>query len=374
MKNVLYILNYMNIGGTEKAFLNLVNTLPPDEYDITLLLLEKKGGFLDQVPERVHIVTLDNYLPGIKCEIMDPPTSVCRSYLKKGKLFSATGIFISHLLYKVTGNRTAYFRFVLRDTGFIEGFDEYHAYAGPFDFISALVAYRCRGGKKVQWIHFDVRSIAFDRKTCRSLYRSFNEFRVVSNKALDSFIEQMPELKPLSLEEPNVVSREQCRAMAEKGDGYDDGFDGIRIVTLGRLSEEKGQDIIPEIAARLKSYGYSFRWYLIGDGELRGIITEKAKQFGCEHEICLLGTKANPYPFLKDADIYVQTSVHEGFCLALSEARAFDLPVISTDCAGAHEQLEGIQDCRIVSRKTDDISKAVAYTIEHVESGTCKGN
>lgn len=54
MKKVLFVLNNMNIGGTEKAFLNYVDTLPPEEYDVTLLLCEKSGGFLPYIPERVH--------------------------------------------------------------------------------------------------------------------------------------------------------------------------------------------------------------------------------------------------------------------------------------------------------------------------------
>ena len=359
MKKVLYVLNYMNIGGTEKAFLNLVDTLPPEEYDITLLLLEKKGGFLDQVPERVHIITLDNYLPDIKSEIMDPPLSVCGRYLKKGKVLSAAGLFLSHLLFKATGNRTSFYRFVLRKNTEMRGFDEYHAYAGPFDFISALVAFKCRGGKKIQWIHFDVSKFQFNKKTCGTVYRRFDEFRAVSNEALDSLLKVMPRIKGKAITCPNIVSRDVCRRLAEEGQGFCDDYDGIRIVTLGRLSEEKGQDIIPEIAARLKSYGHSFRWYLIGDGKLRDIIIEKAKHLGCENEICLLGTQANPYPFLKDADIYVQTSVHEGFCLALSEARALSLPVVSTVFAGAHEQLDGFDDCRVVLRSTEAICSAI---------------
>lgn len=368
MKKVLFILNYMNIGGTEKAFLNLVDTLPPEEYDVTLLLLEKKGGFLDQVPERVHVITLDNYFPDIKSEIMDPPMKVCRSYMRKGRLLSAAGLFISHLIYKITGNRTAFYRYTLRGIWKFEGFDEYHAYAGPFDFISALVAYRCYGGKKIQWIHFDILKFFFDRRTCESLYLSFDEIRVVSYEALDHFVKCVPKLKDKTTAFPNIVSFERCRDLAEKGEGFIDEFDGIRIVTLGRLSEEKGQDIIPEIASVLKSDGYHFRWYLIGDGYLRETIEKRAEKFGCEKEIRFLGTKSNPYPYLKDADIYVQTSVHEGFCLSLSEAKAFNLAIISTDFAGAHEQLNGYPGGYIAVRDQITMSKTIEMVINSLES------
>lgn len=366
MKKVLFVLNYMNIGGTEKAFLNLVDTLPPEEYDITLLLLEKKGGFLDQVPERVHIVTLDNYLPDIKSEIMDPPRLICGRYLKKGKVLSATGLFITHLFFKLTGNRTSFYRFVLRQCSEIRGFDEYHAYAGPFDFISALVAYRCRGGKKIQWIHFDISKFHFSKKTCDTIYRLFDEFRAVSNEALDSFVKKMPKIEGKAIACPNTVSRDVCRRMAEDGPGFCDDYDGIRIVTLGRLSEEKGQDIIPDIVAELKSAGIDFRWYLIGEGSLRITIENKAAELGVSDSIVFLGTRSNPYPYLKTADLYVQTSRHEGYCIALSEARAFDLPVISTDCAGAHEQLDGNNDCFVVPRSENAIAVALETVLSRL--------
>ena len=355
MKKVLYVLNYMNVGGTEKSFLNLIEDMPPEEYDITLLLLEKKGDFLDMVPERVHIDVLENY-DRIKKEIMDPPISVFREYLKRGKLYSAAGILITHLLFKITRDRTPYYRFVLRGAKKRGGYDEVHAYAGPFDFVSALVAYRFFGGKKIQWIHFDVSKIWFDLKTSRTLYRKMNEIRVVSAEAKQSFLSLLPEIEEKTVVFRNIVPVNACRRLADSGPGFTDGFTGIRIVTLGRLSKEKGQEIIPDVAYELKKNGYSFRWYIIGEGNLREIIEKKITELNLAEEVTLLGMEKNPYPFLKYADVYVQTSIHEGFCLTLSEALAFDLPVISTNCAGAHEQLDRRENCFIVERNCESIA------------------
>ncbi len=362
MKKVLYVLNNMNIGGTEKSFLNLVEDMSSEEYDITLLLLEKKGGFLEMIPARVHIEVLEKF-DLIKKEVMDPPISVARDYLRKGKLFAAAGILITHLLFKITHDRTSYYRFALRMVKKRRGYDEVHAYAGPFDFISALIVYRFIEGKKVQWIHFDVSKIWFDLGTSRILYRKMNEIRVVSEDAKKELLKLLPEVEEKTVVSRNRVSRESCRRMASNRLGFTDGFKGIRIVTLGRLSKEKGQDIIPIIAAELKKKGYLFRWYLIGDGDLRSKIEEEIKKLDIGENVCLLGTILNPYPFLKDSDLYVQTSLHEGFCLSLSEARAFDLPVISTECSGAHEQLDGCSDCLIVPRSARKLFGAIEKTM-----------
>ena len=263
-----------------------------------------------------------------------------------------------------------YYRYVLRGVELFDGYDEVHAYSGPMDFISSFVVYKTRGDKKVQWIHFDVSHFWFEVKTCRTLYRKMTEVRVVSKDALNSLVIKMPEMERKAIAVSNVISSVACRKMAENGPGFDDVFKGIRIVTLGRLSYTKGQDIIPEIAAELKTRGYHFCWYLIGDGELRGPIEDKVSKLRVDREVCLLGAKTNPYPFLKEADVYVQTSVHEGFCLALSEARAFNLPVISTECAGAHEQLDGLPDCSIVQRNPSELVKAIEEKINLIRNNS----
>lgn len=360
MKKVLFVLDSMNVGGTEKAFLNYIDTLPEDEYSISLLLMEKKGGFLEHVPDRVDTITLEGY-DQIRNEILNPPLPICVDNLKRGRFLNAIGLFFTHLIFKITHNRVLYYRFILHRVNSFSGFDEYHAYAGPHDFISSLVAYKCHGGKRIQWIHFDVSAFGFNTSTCHAIYRKMDEVRVVSRDAYNSLITHFPSIKKKAIVCRNIVSREQCLKMANDGVGFEDRYTGIRIVTIGRLSPEKGQDIIPEIAILLKTKGHMFRWYLIGEGILRTKIEITIEKLGLSQDIYLLGEKTNPFPFLKSADLYVQTSIHEGFCLTLSEARAFNLPIVATECAGAHEQLDMFSDCQIVPRD----KLAMVDAIEH---------
>ena len=363
MKKVLFVLNNMNIGGTEKAFLNYVDTLPPEEYDVTLLLCEKTGGFLSYIPERVHIKVMDDYA-SMKREIMDPPLRVAANYLRSGHICRAFGIAALHLIAKITDDRTLYYKYVLRKQREGDTYDAAIAYCGPFDFLTVYVLYFIRAFKKVQWIHFDVSKFHFNTKMCRSLYPQFDRICVVSDAAREQLLKKIPEISDKTITVPNVVSPDQCRKLAEAGGGFQDGFEGIRIVTVGRLSEEKGQDIIPPIAAKLKENGIRFRWYLVGDGKLRPVIEAQCRKCGVEEEIVFLGVQANPYPYLKEADIYVQTSKHEGFCITLAEAKAFDIPIISTDCAGAHEQLDERADCAVVKRDVSCIYEAICGALE----------
>ena len=358
-KKVLFMLNDMNVGGTEKAFLNLVDTMSPEEYEVTLLLLRRWGGFLDAVPDWVNVETIDGY-DRLKREIMDPPLPIVKDYWKQGKLWRGAGIAWTHLLFKLIGDRAPYYRFVLWGTQKRrESYDVAVAFAGPTDVISVYLQEHIEARIKVQWIHFDIRKFQFNAETARKLYPKFQHVFVVSEEARQALLHVLPEIEGITRTVPNVISARLCRQQAEQGEGFTDSYAGTRIVTLGRLSEEKGQDIIPDVAAELAARGVDFRWYLVGDGKLRSVIEEKAAALGVSDRVVLLGTKTNPYPYLKDADIYVQTSVHEGFCITLGEAKTFDLPIVSTNCAGAHEQLDECENCAIVARTTGEIVDAV---------------
>ncbi|MDY2609188.1 MAG: glycosyltransferase [Eubacteriales bacterium] len=368
MKKILFLLNNMNIGGTEKSFLNLLDMMSPEQYDVTLLLLEESGGFMDFIPSWVQVKTMPGY-PAMRGEILEPPLRIVIQYLREHKIIRAICLAFYHVLFKITDDRTLYFRYVLKDKGRLEeAYDAAVAYAGPFDFLTVYVLYNVQAEKKFQWIHFDVRKIHFNTKMCRKLYPRFDRIITVSDDARKALLKEIPEISPKTITALNTVSTKQCRLLADMGHGFEDTYEGIRIVTVGRLAQEKGQDIIPEVAAKLKTQQIRFKWYLVGDGKMKPEIEQKCIEYGVSDDVVFLGTTPNPYPYLKQADLYVQTSIHEGFCISLAEAKVFDLPIISTDCAGAHEQLDGLARCHIVKRLVPDICSAILEEVNRNKS------
>lgn len=79
----------------------------------------------------------------------------------------------------------------------------------------------------------------------------------------------------------------------------------------------------------MKERRIPFVWYVVGDGG-RGPIEEDIDRYHIEDNFILLGAKDNPYPYMKAADIYVQTSRFEGYCLTLAEARILEKPCVAT--------------------------------------------
>lgn len=361
-QKILFMMIDMNVGGTEKAFLNLVSEIDFSKYDVTLLLLEKKGGFLNDIPKEVHVEVLENY-EDIKDKIMQPPLQCVKKALGLKKYLEAIGILFYYIMYKITNDMTAYYKFILRKFKKRLNYDVAIAFAGPMEFITTYILEKVEAEKKIQWIHFDVSKNGINVTHSKHNYPRFNKIFVVSDQARQILVNTIPGIKDITETKHNVVSKKMCLRQAEIGETYKN-YNGIKILTVGRLYGEKGQDIIPDVVNKLKQEGYEFKWYLIGEGSLRKSIETKIQEYKLNDDIILLGTKTNPYGFYKDATIYVQTSRHEGFGITIAEAKVFGLPIVSTDVAGAREQLKGENEI-IVKFDPDELAEGIKRLLDN---------
>lgn len=173
-KKILFMVINMNVGGTEKALLNMTNELPRDRFDITVLMLEKYGGFLDSIPNDIQLEYVKGY-DQMKVLLNRPPFITAFENFKSGRLIKAFNIISLHLLSKITKERSLFYKYILRDTPEVNRkYDIAIAYAGPMDLISYFIAYKVAAGKKVQWIHFDVSEIGFNHRFASKVYKKFN--------------------------------------------------------------------------------------------------------------------------------------------------------------------------------------------------------
>ncbi|MFB4168895.1 glycosyltransferase [Virgibacillus sp. JSM 102003] len=339
-KKVIFMLINMNVGGTEKALLNMTAEMPTADYDITILMLEKYGGFLGSIPSHVHVEYLQEY-PAIKEELNKPPKTAALNLINRGKFGKGIAFSIIVLLSKLTKNKSIFFRYLLKNVPELKNeYDVAIAYAGPMDFISYFVAMKIKAKERVQWIHFDITKVGFDNRFAARIYKQFDKIFVVSKEGKKKFINLFPQFEDKVESFPNKMSRELVLKMADEGPGFEDNFNGVRILTVGRLSKEKGQDLAIRALAKLKKAGFNVRWYCVGEGSARAEYQGLIKEYEVENEFILLGATPNPYPFMRQCDIYVQPSRHEGYCITLAEAKCFNKPIVSTDFTGAREQLK----------------------------------
>jgi glycosyltransferase involved in cell wall biosynthesis len=348
----------MNLGGTEKAMLSFIGALKCKGVRVTLLLLEDGGALRDEIPAWVDVQILEIF-DSIKPVIFDPPFSLCKQQLKNSQIAKGITTLLRYARVKIT--KSWYYNYKVALDGFISTFhaDIAIAYAGPSDFISYFILHYVAAPKKYQWIHFDVSKIVFTTNFGNKFYAQFDTVFCVSENAKIIFDKMFPQYANKTAVFKNIVSNSELIALAALGATFEDNIDGLRILTVGRLSKEKGQQMIPVIVSKLKKDNFKFRWYLIGDGDLHHEISAAILHLDISDSLVLLGSKNNPYRYVKDCDVYVQTSFHEGYCLTVHEAKIFNKPVLTTCVASAANLIADNEDGLIVAISEEAIYDGV---------------
>lgn len=340
------------MGGIEKALIAMLNNMQVKDYEITVKLVAEDGELYGEIPDFVSVENIFGAKETALEKIID--------YTKKGDIKTAfkTGLYtklIQHTKSNYKQNKY-YSRMVPRDETV---YDIAIAYHSPVTFPTLYVNNNIKAKKKVIWIHCDVSYYEEGMsKHGEKFYDRFDRIFCVSKYAMTKFIDIFPNLKNKTFPFYNIIEKNKLEILSNKGEGYHDNFEGIRILTVGRLSEEKGQDIIPEILSKLLSKGYAVRWYLIGDGVLREKIEAMIKEYHLGDHLFLLGTIKNPYPYIKDCDIYIQPSRHESYALTVAEARILRKPIITTN-TGAAEQISHGETGLIVNFEKEQIYNAI---------------
>lgn len=366
-KKIIFMLIDMNVGGTEKALLNMISEIPQDAYDITILMLEENGGFLNCIPDGVHVEYLEGYQK-IKDELNLPPQITALDLLKQGKVVRAFNIAFLHLISKMMKERSIFFKYILNGYSVLEnGYDIAVAYAGPMDFISYFVLSKINAKKKIQWVHFDVTKIGFNQKFASKIYNKYDKIFVVSNEGGSKLIDRIPTLEMKTEVFLNIISPKLIYDQTKEGCGFVDQFDGLRLLTVGRLTSEKGQDIAIRVLASLISNGYKVKWYCVGEGNSRARYEKIVAEYKLKDEFIFLGADPNPYPYMEQCDIYIQPSRHEGYCITLAEAKCLKKSIVTTDFTGAKEQIKDGETGLIVGVNENEIYHAIVKLIDNKE-------
>ena len=366
-KKILFMVSSMNIGGVEKSLLSLLAVIPKEKYEITILTLDKKGGFLEYIPNNVKLIEAE-WFKYIKPIIMDSPQNIIKRYIKNYEFLKILSFIYSYFKSKKTNDRYIYYKHVLKSIPECkEKYDAAIAYAGPTEIIDAYISHKVKAEKKIAWVHFDISKHKINKKLYNNLYERFDKIFAVSNECKKKLDEIIPAVRNKSEVLFNIVSEDLINEMSESYVDFDDNYKGIKIITVGRLSKEKGQDLAIKALAKLKKDRYDVKWYCIGEGNSRQEFEQLIKEYKLEENFLLLGATSNPYPYIKNADIYVQTSRHEGYCLTLAEAKALNKPIVTTDFIGAYEQIKNNENGIIVSCNENDLADAIRKLIDEKE-------
>ena len=355
MRRIFFFVHSMNVGGVEQALLGLLSVLPLDQWEIHVGMTHRRGGFLNLLPKAVKVHEIDCFSNYWR-QINDPPMLIVKQNLKEGNFIGAFIHLFFYVHFKLTSSRYLFYKYITRhDKGLNINFDLAVAFAGPSSLIDYYVCEMITAKRKCGWIHFDVSKFGFDKKMTAQLYKKYNKIFIVSETGKVIFDKLFPHFSSKTEVFHNIISQKQVVKLAETGPTFLDEFRGKRILTVGRISEEKGQRVAIEALHKLLNKGYQIRWYFVGDGKDLEYCKKLSRELNTIKEVFFLGTQINPYGFMKDCDIYVQPSRHEGFCITLTEALCFGHPIVATDFTGAKEQLRNRSNGIVTGMSVEDI-------------------
>lgn len=349
MKRVVFIIPHMGIGGTERSLISLLNCMPPGVFDITVITFVPGGDLLSELPPHVTVICDKEFE---KKERIRALMSRNAKTLMKGKLFS----FMKSGYHKF--GRVLLAR---KKTSEAKTYEIAIAYADGL--ATWYTANRISAKHKIAFVHTDFSLAQYDSSTENKVYCAFSEIFFDSVAARQRFLSVLPQFESKSLVLPNIIDAEKVRRLAcqEQPQFCKDGK--ISILTVGRLSHEKGVLKIPTVLQMLQAHGEHVIWYIIGDGPERKRIQDLSIKLHVEDMIAFLGLKSNPYPYMKNCDIYVQPSDYEGYCISLAEARILAKPIVTCRFAGAEEQICNGKNGFVTDMQAKDIFESISRLI-----------
>ena len=218
--------------------------------------------------------------------------------------------------------------------------------------------------KKIAWIHTDYSTIDIDVETELGMWEGYDYIASISEKATEAFLQKFPALQDKIVGIDNIVTNSMVEEQADEPiDVEFEKEEHIKLLSVGRFSYAKNFDNVPEICKYILESGLNIRWYLIGFGGDEQLIRDNIEKYGMKDRVIILGKKDNPYPYIKNCDIYVQPSRYEGKAVTVREAQILQKPIIITDYATAHSQIEDGYDGVIVPLDNKECAKGIERVI-----------
>lgn len=370
MKKVLFVINTLGRAGAETALMELLRRMDPNEYEVSLYVLLGQGEMIDAVPKHVKILN-SSYDPTpvlSKDGKRNLKRTVRRAMLRHGNVFRLFPYLVRNL-FAMIGKRkimTEKLLWRILSDG-AERFDEHYDMAVAYleGGSSYYVADWVRADCKVAFVHVDYNRAGYTRALDKNCYKHFHKIFTVSDEVRTAFLKAYPECDDKTDIFHNILNQEEIIRKSKDGNGFSDDFDGIRILSVGRLTTQKAFEVSIDAMKLLKDAGYPVRWYVLGDGNQRKMLEDKIEKLGLQEDFMLPGAVPNPYPFMRQADIYVHASRFEGKSIAIQEAQIIGMPIVASDCSGNREQIISGEDGLLCAFDSQAIYEAVKQLLEN---------
>ena len=358
-KKVAVLLPWLKMGGTNKIALNFMRELA--EYcDVTLVLSENSGELLPELPANIHLI-IDEMQ-----EFRDMAENDFRSFRIRSLLRDS----LYYAKIKTGKDGVDNYKYIVDRHDYIseEEYDCAISYHGQSPERLLNLLYRVHAKKKVVWIHGEMSFPQKKMDQMKKYYEKVDHFFFVSNPTMESFVKHYPFVRGKSTVYYNPINGQEI--LEKAAEAFTPSFSEAytNLLTVGRLSSEKGQDMVPEVTRNLLDRGLPVRWYLIGGGNICKKVETLIREKQVEEHVFLLGMQTNPYCYMRACDIYIQPSYTEGYSTTICEAGILGKAIVGTKPSGGiRDQITDGEDGLIVDASVEGLTEGIAQLIEDVK-------
>lgn len=198
----------------------------------------------------------------------------------------------------------------------------------------------------ISWVHF---SLTFGEKLTsekiekyKRQYKKYSKIIAITKVMQKEFLEKLEMNSEKVAMIYNPIDLKFIKKRAEDIDKkYEKYLKEDYFLQVSRLSEQKQPEHLIDIYYKLKKKGIKEKLYFIGSGIKNELLRQKIQEYKLENDIFLLGQMENPYPFFKNAKLFVHTAKYEGLPTVLIESMTFGTPVVAYDCPTGPKDILG---------------------------------
>ena len=335
-KKILFVIDSLGCGGAEKSLVSLLPLLSRYKYEIHLWILTRGGVLESLLPSDVVIENAPLY---------DKSEMICHKiskfffsvYYRFQKRFGKNA-YPSEVIWKCCGRTTK---------GLEEVYDVAIAYGQGLSTYTTIDTIK------------DMFATGYDIPFNLHYYDTMTFIVPVSEKLEQIMRTNLPQYKNKYKCVYDILNPSLINKMSEESVPTIPNDDRMRLLTVARFVPPKGHELVIQTALELRRKAIKFVWILVGDGFRLSEIKKMVNNADLQDSIIFVGMKSNPYPYMKWCDVYVQTSIHEGFGITISEAKILNKPVVSTDFDTVYDQLENEVNGLIVPKNGCDIAGGI---------------
>ena len=315
---VLFRHRSMEMGGVEKVVLSMLQNLDKKKFDLTICLNINQGELRDSFPSDIRKV-----------------------YIAKGKEDLSKNRFVRNLqLVK----RKLLLEKAEKDPKIADSLlnEKYDVeIATTYSIYKTVLNSTNKNSKKIAWLHSDLTLEGLDPYR-EEIFKNMQQFDYIiygSQQCKDSLEEKFPEVNFPPGEV--VLNAIPIKEIKEKSSEFiPQREENPTFISVGRLHFRKGYKTLLEVHKKLLDDGFAHKIEIIGDGEDYEELLSRSKELNVEKSFMLLGTKLNPYPFVKNSDFYIMPSESEGWPLIIAETLILKKPILATNVGGIPEMID----------------------------------